>query len=53
MSLGHRTSGRRKQADTPDYRRPDQPEDRRQAIKIELARKLGLEALLSRAAADK
>src|SRR5271169_626593 len=42
MTLGHRASGRRKQADTPDYRRPDQPGDRRQAIKIELARKLGL-----------
>ena len=42
ITLGHRTSGRRKQADTPDYRRPDQPEDERQAIKIELAQKLGL-----------
>ena len=37
ITLGHRTPGRRKQADTPDYRRPDQPEDGRQAIKIELA----------------
>src|SRR6266851_6603083 len=44
IALGHRTSDRRKQADTPDYRRPDQPEDGRQAIKIELARKLGLGA---------
>ena len=42
MALGHRASGPRKQAGTPDYRRPDQPEDGRQAIKIKLARKLGL-----------
>ena len=42
MTLGHRTPGRRKQADTPDYRRPDQPKNGRQAIKIELAWKLGL-----------
>ena len=42
IALGHMASGRRKQAGTPDYRRPDQPEDGRQAIKIELARKLGL-----------
>ena len=42
ITLGHRVSGRRKQAGTPDYRRPDQPEDGRQAIKIELARKLRL-----------
>ena len=49
MTLGHRASGRRKQADTPDYRRPDQPEDGRQAIKIELARKLGLVPVITRA----
>src|SRR5260370_6264886 len=42
MALGHRPSGRRKQADTPDHRRSDLPYDGRQLIKIELARKLGL-----------
>ena len=40
-TLGHRTSGRRKQADTPDHRRPAPIPRRRQPIKIELARKLG------------
>src|SRR5258708_8598230 len=44
MALGHRPSGRRKQADTPDHRRSDLPYDGRQLIKIRLARKLGLEA---------
>ena len=43
ITLGHRTSDRRKQADTPDYRRPDLPKDGRQHITIAIARKLGLE----------
>ncbi len=42
IALGHRISGPRKQADTPDHRRPDLPHDGRQLIKIDLARKLGL-----------
>src|SRR5271165_5361203 len=41
-TLGHRLSSRRKQAATPYHRRPDLPQGGRQAIKIELARKLGL-----------
>src|SRR6266705_5659746 len=42
MPLGHRIFGVQKQADTPDHRRPALNQARRQPIKIEIARKLGL-----------
>ncbi len=42
ITLGHRIFGVQKQADTPDHRRPALNQARRQPIKIEIARKLGL-----------
>src|SRR5260370_23681726 len=42
MALGHRIFNSQKQAGTPGYRRPGPILNRRQPIKIEIARKLGL-----------
>src|ERR1019366_7855407 len=45
MSLGHRIFARSNQGDTPDWRRPGPIPGGRQPIKINLSRKLGLDAV--------